>query len=216
VVFVSSDYYFGGNTMIKLPGTLIIRIINGKYGDFRVGQLLTEIGEFAVKDPMFDQYDEGRYEGDFVISKIYIGPYTVSNRVVVQLCADIDSVVLSSAAVEQQEDEAFEQDPIEKEQSLSSSDPETSTETQLSDQSETASLEDESSTDEGDLGYESTTDADSDEAKLRDLFGLLWPLGQSVKLDSTVDRSILRQQRDKLDELGYTFKAVGQVWSKTE
>jgi hypothetical protein len=215
VVFVSSDYYFGGNAMIKLPGTLIIRIIDGRYGDFRVGQLQTEIGEFAVKDPMFDQYDEGRYDGNFVISKIYNGPYTVSNRVVVQLCADIDSVVLSSAAVEQQEDEDFEQDPIEKEQSLSSSKLETTTETQLSDQSSTASFDDDSANTEGDLGYESTTDADK--AELRNLFGLLWPLGQSVKLDSTVDRAVLRQQRDKLDELGYTFKAVGQVWVlKTE
>ncbi len=198
--------------MIKLPGTLIIRIINGMYGDFRVGQLLTEVGGFAVKDPMFDQYDEGRYEGDFVISKIYNGPYTVSNRVVVQLCADIDSVVLSSAAVEQQEDEAFEQDPIEKEQSLSSSDLEVSKETQPSDQSAIATLEDDSANNEGDLGY-----ADTNEAELRDLFGLLWPLGQNVKLDSTVDRAVLRQQRDKLDELGYTFKAVGQIWLlKTE
>ncbi len=202
--------------MIKIPATLIIRIINGMYGDFRVGQLLTEIGEFAVKDPMFDQYDEGRYEGDFVISKIYNGPYTVSNRVVVQLCADIDSVVLLSAAVEQQEDEAFEQDPIENEQSLSSSELETSNKAQPSEQSETAFLEDESTTDEGDLGYEPTTDADSDESELRELFGLLWPLGSSVKLDSTVNRIVLRQQRDKLDELGYTFKAVGQVWSKIE
>lgn len=209
--------------MIKLPGTLIIRIITGKFGDFSVGQLQTEIGEFAVKDSMFDQYEEGRYEGDFVISKIYNGSYSVSNRVISQVCANIDSVELSTADVEEQAEEAFEQDPIEKEQSLSTQD------AKSIDQDTTTSLENDSASNvnvssetiddnEGDLGYESTTDTDTDvDSELRDLFGILWPLGQRVKLDSTVGRSILRRQRDKLnDELGYTFKAVDQVWLKTD
>ena len=57
--------------MIKLPGVLHIRIITGRNGDFRVGRLVTDIGEFAVKDAELDQYDEGRYEGYFGISQIY-------------------------------------------------------------------------------------------------------------------------------------------------
>ncbi len=203
--------------MIKLSGTLTIRIRESRYGAFSVGQLLTEIGEFAVKDSMFDQYEEGRYEGDFVISKIYNGSYTISNRVISQVCADINSVELSTADVEEQAEEAFVQDPIEKEQSLSTheaSSRDESTAASLKDDS--TSVKDESSetigNDESDLGYESTTDADSE---MRDLFGLLWPLGQRVKIDSTVDRKLIRQQRDKLNELGYTFQAVGQVWLKT-
>ena len=34
--------------MIKLRGTLSIRTINGRNGDFNIGRLTTEIGEFSV------------------------------------------------------------------------------------------------------------------------------------------------------------------------
>ncbi len=190
--------------MIKLTGSLTIRIIKGKYGDFRVGKLQTEIGEFAVKDSMFDQYDEGRYGGYFLISRIYNGSYSVSSRVVVQLCADIHSVELSNESIEQQQAESFEQDPIEKESPA------------LDKAQNTPPPVD----NESDLGYptepsESVVtqkDSDSDAA----LFGALWPLSDHFKIDSTVDRKTFRLQRDRLHELGYTFKAIGQVWLKPE
>ena len=44
------------------------------------------------------------------------------------------------------------------------------------------------------------------------LFGALWPLGETVKLDATVDRRVLRQQRDRLDKLGYEFAPLSQDW----
>ena len=190
--------------MINIPGCLVIRIINGKYGEFRVGQLQTEIGEFSVKDPMFDQYDEGRYDGIFCISRIYSGPYTISNRVVVQLCADIHSVDLFSENIEQQESESFEQDPIEKEQDSPA----------LVDNEQDLP----ESEDVGDLGYSSQPDTDDSDpdAEMRKLFGTMWPLDQSVKLDSSVDRQTFRLRRDKLLELGYRFKAMGQVWLKSD
>lgn len=44
------------------------------------------------------------------------------------------------------------------------------------------------------------------------LFGALWPLGEIVKLDATVDRRLLRQQRDRLGALGYEFAPLSQDW----
>ena len=44
------------------------------------------------------------------------------------------------------------------------------------------------------------------------LFGALWPLGEIVKLDATVDRRVLRQQRDRLGALGYKFAPLSQDW----
>ena len=44
------------------------------------------------------------------------------------------------------------------------------------------------------------------------LFGALWPLGEIVKLDATVDRRVLRQQRDRLGALGYEFAPLSQDW----
>ena len=40
--------------MVKLEGTLKTRVIHGRSGDFSVGSLLTNIGEFSVKDPKLD------------------------------------------------------------------------------------------------------------------------------------------------------------------
>ncbi|HRK69476.1 MAG TPA: DUF3275 family protein, partial [Hyphomonas sp.] len=46
------------------------------------------------------------------------------------------------------------------------------------------------------------------------LFGLLWPLGDSVKLDSTIDRRALRAQIARLGDLGYALDFKTQEWSR--
>lgn len=45
-----------------------------------------------------------------------------------------------------------------------------------------------------------------------DLFGHQWPLGNSVKLDPTVDRATFRAQTLRLKQLGYRFDAASQTW----
>jgi len=45
------------------------------------------------------------------------------------------------------------------------------------------------------------------------LFGLLWPLGESVKLDSTIDRRTLRLQIARLGVLGYALDFKSQQWN---
>jgi hypothetical protein len=52
-------------------------------------------------------------------------------------------------------------------------------------------------------------DADSEDAAL---FGLLWPLDESVKLDSTIDRRTLRTQIARLSQLGYALDFKSQEW----
>ena len=46
------------------------------------------------------------------------------------------------------------------------------------------------------------------------LFGILWPLGESVKLDSTIDRRALRAQIARLGEMGYELNIKTQEWSR--
>jgi hypothetical protein len=46
------------------------------------------------------------------------------------------------------------------------------------------------------------------------LFGPLWPFGAEVKLDKTIDRLRLRAQIKAMDELGYEFQKLGQVYIK--
>ncbi|EPJ9617245.1 DUF3275 family protein, partial [Pseudomonas aeruginosa] len=54
------------------------------------------------------------------------------------------------------------------------------------------------------------TDADAE------LFGTVWPLGEIVKLDTTVDRKRLRQQCVRLGALGYELDFKQQVWTRKE
>ncbi|MGJ8518411.1 DUF3275 family protein [Carnimonas bestiolae] len=45
-----------------------------------------------------------------------------------------------------------------------------------------------------------------------ELFGHIWPLRESVKLDSTVDRGLFRAQISRLKQLGYQFDPKTQTW----
>lgn len=46
-----------------------------------------------------------------------------------------------------------------------------------------------------------------------ELFGTIWPLSYTVRLDTTVDRQQLRQQCSRLSELGYLHNFKLQVWN---
>jgi cell division septation protein DedD len=58
-----------------------------------------------------------------------------------------------------------------------------------------------------------TPEPDVDEAD-QELFGTVWPLGETVRLDSTVDRQRLRQQCQRLSELGYAMDFKSQAWNR--
>jgi hypothetical protein len=55
-------------------------------------------------------------------------------------------------------------------------------------------------------------DEATDHAEDATLFGALWPLGEIVRLDATVERRTLRAQRDRLTALGYRFEPLSQDW----
>ncbi|MBZ9559092.1 DUF3275 family protein [Halomonas coralii] len=46
-----------------------------------------------------------------------------------------------------------------------------------------------------------------------ELFGHQWPLGDSVKLDPTVERGTLRAQITRLKQMGYELDATTQTWT---
>lgn len=181
--------------MIQVPGVLHIRVVTGRHGDFRVGRLATDLGEFAVKDAELDQYDEGRYEGRFGISQISPSYYSAGGRLVVEVRARLNSIALVSESEPDPELESImDQDPVDETQSSSNDAPmETATD------------------DSG--GTETHVDDIADGSDDKALFGLLWPLGDTVKLDPTVGRMLFRKQRDRLKELGYHFQAINQQWT---
>ncbi|AZC91305.1 DUF3275 family protein [Pseudomonas chlororaphis] len=199
--------------MINLPGQLTIRTINGRNGDFNVGRLSTSIGEFVIKDALLDQYNEGKYRGDFVITEIRPSYYTTGGRLVVEIRAKLDSMTLDDVANLSAEEadrlSSTELDPIDEEPS-STSTPDTARKPHRHKSSPSTQPDDDAP-----FGMETSptpapiTPQDAD----KQLFGTIWPIGPSVRLDTTVDRQRLRQQCARLGELGYELDFKLQLWT---
>lgn len=202
--------------MLKLSGILAIRSIKGARGDFNVGRLVTEIGEFAVKDPLIEEYEEGRYEGEFGISGIFPSTYFTNGRTVVEIRARLGSIALKG--IEQLTDEdtlpVVEHDPIEEapkpivaEAPLEVADLEPAVHGAAADAIPPADAPIPVMSIEEEIVFRN-------EQEYRRLFGTLWPLQSKVKLDPTVDRQAFRAQRDALKDLGFKFQPLGQLWVK--
>ncbi len=199
--------------MITLPGQLAIRTIHGRNGDFNVGRLATSIGEFVIKNAELDQYREGKYEGDFIITEIRPSTYNTSGRMVIEIRAHLGGMTLSNIDPLSR-DEANrlspqEVDPIDEEaQTPAPAVASTPVEAEAPASSDPL-------VDTAPFGADvppkpaATQTAQDEDATL---FGALWPLGDVVKLDATVDRRVLRQQRDRLGVLGYEFAPLSQDW----
>ena len=101
--------------MVKLKGSIKVKRINDRNGVFSVGTLVTSIGEFAVKSAILDQYDEGLYQGEFVVSHIGGGFYTTGGRVVVETRAVVTQMIIAKAELGPIEGAPLEVDPLDEE-----------------------------------------------------------------------------------------------------
>ncbi|CAJ2755690.1 Protein of uncharacterised function (DUF3275) [Burkholderia pseudomallei] len=197
--------------MITLSGQLAIKTIHGRNGDFNVGRLATSIGEFVIKNAELDQYAEGKYDGDFLVTEIFPWTYPTGGRMVIEIRARLGGMTLSAAdALSRDEASRLspqEVDPIDEETSAAPPVPTTSS----------AGTTHDPLIDTTPFGTEAPTAQNTSSASNTDdetLFGALWPLGDIVKLDATVDRRLLRQQRDRLGTLGYEFAPLSQDWHR--
>lgn len=208
---------------LLIPGTLTIMTRNGRYGAFNTGKLSTSIGDFVVKDKELDQYDAGKYQGQFEIEKIKSVHYTYGNCLIVECRAYLASMQLNSTTdLTDEEIDALstkEQDPLEEEK-LNASVPTTPCSQPMTTQSSGKGQNTQyqvqpkankaNKASKANKANKTNTTAFSDDEQL---FGLLWPLGHQVKLDSTCDRETLRQQKTRLGELGYEFDFRSQIWN---
>lgn len=199
--------------MINIPGQLAIKTIHGRNGDFNVGRLLTSIGEFSVKNPELDQYPEGKYDGEFIIAEIRPASYTASGRTVIEIRAVLGGMTLSNidalSGDEAQRLSPQEVDPVDEETPASVPAP------KAKDKPRGPRHPLVDTTPFGippDAAPEAAAGSDAEDEAL---FGVLWPLGESVKLDTTVDRRSLRAQCERLAALGYVFVPLSQEWHHT-
>jgi len=206
--------------MITIPGQLAIKTIHGRNGDFNVGRLATSIGEFVVKNAELDQYAEGKYEGDFAIAEIRPSTYTANGRMVIEIRALLGGMTLSAIDALSRDDASRlspqEVDSIDEEAQAPTPTPTTAPKAagRKKARGSRDPLVDTTpfGSEPAAASAEASAHADADDGDDAALFGPLWPLSDPVKLDATVDRRVLRQQRDRLGDLGYEFAPLTQDW----
>ena len=200
--------------MIKIPGRLTVRTIHGRNGPFNVGRLAASIGEFVIKDPQLDQFSEGVFEGEFLLLEIRPASYFAGGRLVVEVRAKVGEMLLTEDGMLVTQHgprfDSAEMDPLEEEAAPAPPAPSMSGPGEpMAPPAPPPQVD----AGEGPGPQAPETHAAGREANPdAELFGLLWPLGQSVKLDPTVDRALFRRQVSRLKELGYRFQAPTQTW----
>lgn len=198
--------------MISITGQLAIRTISGRLGLFNVGRLATSIGEFTIKDALLDQYQEGKYRGDFAIKQIRPSYYSHGGRLVVEIRAELEGMTLEDVTGLSREDEELLStnvpDPLEEDGSPATH---SSSRRQLAAGPRRAQTSALASDEPFGMDPPAPPIPDSDDAEL---FGTVWPLSETVRLDTTVDRQRLRAQCMRLDQLGFTMDFKTQTWTK--
>ena len=201
--------------MITLPGQLAIKTIHGRNGDFNVGRLATSIGEFTVKNAGLDQYNEGKYDGEFIITWIHAVPYNANGTVVTQVRADLAGITLSKID-RLSEDESHRLSPQESDPADEESQTPQPAAALPAAGAVAAPVAADPLIDTTPFGAgkpaEPASGAQAGQPDDAELFGTLWPLAQAFKLDATVNRLMLRKQCARLNALGYGFDPTTQHW----
>lgn len=175
--------------MVNIEGEMIVNTINGRYGPFNTAVLYSAIGDFVIKYDGLDEFNGGKYSGSFVIRKTYTRIRNFGVSKIVEPIAELDSLELLDALEGTQEapPEAII-DPIEEE------------------------VEQNSDNRPANTKEVSAPPGDDVNPDVPGLFGDLWPLDTTVKLDPTVGRPLLRQQTSYLKLNGYKYNAREQSW----
>lgn len=197
--------------MFKTDGSLRVKRIHGRRGEFAVGTLNTSIGTFVVKDPELDQYDAGEYEGDFGIAEVGPRSYFTDGRLIVEMRATLAFMVINTMDDEAEDEQPVELDPIEEQPVIT---PQKAAVTSItsnpgkSTQPTAASKESKPQEADADAGDEALFGPE--------IYPLVDALADVIKLDPTVGRQRLRPQANRLKALGYRFNPTQQQWERRQ
>lgn len=203
--------------MQKLPGSLTVEHITGRWGKFSSGILETSIGKFKVSDSTLDQFAPGTYQGEFWVNRIYYKTSPWRSGLFIQLMAEIarDGYVIQEA------DEADGlPTPAQAEPDLA----ETVAPGQI-EALEAVVVQADAVTADASISAEAAkpmphtpvgeASGSSDDLTLfgMELGPLVCALHSPIALDNTIeDRVQFRLQRDRLKALGYRFLVGEQQW----
>lgn len=203
--------------MIPIKGKLTVRSIKGKKGAFMVGELTTDVGTFKVKSAILDQFEPGTYSGTFLINQIYLDNYMWFGAVRTELSAKVHEINLEEEDLNppREDERPPEPDPAERTDANGT----TSVDDKPVSAPPVASAPSKSPAAKPKKSAPAPADRAEGEAESdQEFFGAeiyeAVLAGGPVKLDPTIDRTKFRAQRDRLKNLGFTFEASSQSWSK--
>ena len=183
---------------ISIPGTLNVIERQGRKGAFMVAELQTEIGSFDLKHRVLEQFSEGAYEGNFIITRIFNQAVTWRNGTWTKLCADLDWEALRIMA---QSDEVGTSDSLAMAQIMAEA------EAEEEPKQETAPAA---------VVPPRQVEAQADDAAVYDLDTLTVLIMDGVpriRLDATLeDRRLFTELRNALKNAGYRFDGKTQSW----
>lgn len=222
--------------MIQLSNVTlrVKKIRGGRYGDFCLGDLYTDIGHFKVKDPLLDQFDDGDYHGNVWISEIYLSQYISFGKGVTEIRAKLHDLQIDSASERPAEREPAEPDPILEQPRVPAQPDEPVTpvqpvQTQAATPPAGTSFREKvrqrlsnggtrpvASSSSGHDAPAAPADAGPNlSPELQALLEEFVPqirARQPVKLDPTVERVVLRRQAAAMAQMGYSLRPTEQTW----
>ncbi|MCX9158124.1 DUF3275 family protein [Niveibacterium sp. 24ML] len=226
---------------VRIQGTLTVKRINGANGPFCVGSLVSEIGEFRVKDAVLEQFEEGAYQGTFWIAQIFPSSYITNGRMVVEIRAKLADLQIDEHDAKAQATPEQEPDPVNeatqatpvgaqaasrrplpgkpKPATAPHQNPATPAVESRVDSHPADSRAPQASQSAATANAPASTEAPViEQARDLALFGesLFAELnaGLPIKLDPTIDRLKFREQIMRLRALGYAPNAKTQTWER--
>ena len=202
---------FRSNRLIKLENVTlrVKKIRQTRNGDFCIADLSTEIGEFKVKDPLLDQFDDGEYTGTVWISEIFLSQYIAWGKGVTEIRARLHDLQIDGMEELSHQDEPSEPDPAEEPLTRKTKAPAPELDTLKQTLADIGKKLPEP--------HNPETKSTLPDAALVALFGeeLCGQImaRESFKLDATLERVKLREQAASLKQLGYVFDPLKQVWN---
>jgi hypothetical protein len=201
---------------VMVSGKLVVKTINGRNGAFNVGLLETSIGSFSVKDRELEQYSAGTYAGQFVIGKVFMHSWSYGANSGSEIRVRLDAMNIASNNELTPDDECKLIPPVNDPMEEETPEPVKPAQEQADLPAAQSAPAEKAPETRGTKRPQFTVPSPAEqEAGDQTLFGSLWPLGDVVKLDATVSRQVLRQQKARLTQLGYDFIAQEQHFVKS-
>lgn len=177
-------------TTFSTRGNLCVHYTQAEKKAIKAGWLECSLGRFRVQYEHLESMQEGNYDGFFEIAKIQPGSYCEKGRHYFEVEAILTQIAsISSPKLPQTQQEIPLEEKAQTTESISKTDK------------------------DADLPI-AITSTKIDNNPDVELFGALWPLADTVQLDMTQNRNLIRKQNNRLDKLGYRFDEKRQCWQK--